>query len=231
MLANIDLRCRDIFACSEPFGNVSIVLAVDTRQLPPVFDTPLYAKSGLDRIQLQGSLSYSVFDHFVQLGEVFRQSEVEELFLEMKNNFKHALSLFHNKSVAASYNHEHLKELGNPDARIVYKNNCKRTKILLLTKGSRVMLRKNLSTQHGLVNGSTRTVMNIVYANGKKSPTDLHVAVVVDFDKFIGPKLYQGSNVLPITLQTTSWISASGVTCQRTQLPLILCWDITVHKS
>ncbi|KAI3949437.1 hypothetical protein MKX01_000085 [Papaver californicum] len=28
-----------------------------------------------------------------------------------------------------------------------------------------------------------------------------------------------------------SWISASGVTCQRTQLPLILCWAIAVYKS
>ncbi|KAI3913054.1 hypothetical protein MKW92_038756, partial [Papaver armeniacum] len=40
MFANIDLRCRDIFANNEPFGNVFVVLMGDMRQLPPVFDTP-----------------------------------------------------------------------------------------------------------------------------------------------------------------------------------------------
>ncbi|KAI3903891.1 hypothetical protein MKW92_023196 [Papaver armeniacum] len=59
MLANIDLRLRDIFASSEPFGNISIVLVGDIRQLPPVFDTPLYAQGGRD-LQLTGSLSYCV---------------------------------------------------------------------------------------------------------------------------------------------------------------------------
>ncbi|MCL7036654.1 hypothetical protein MKW94_011518 [Papaver nudicaule] len=48
MLGNIDLRCRDIFATDEPFGNVSIVLVGDIRQLPPVFDSPLYAQGGRD---------------------------------------------------------------------------------------------------------------------------------------------------------------------------------------
>ncbi|KAI3899200.1 hypothetical protein MKW92_016430, partial [Papaver armeniacum] len=66
MLANIDLRLRDIFSSSGPFGNVSIVLVGDIRQLPPVFDTPLYDKGGRD-LQLTGSLSYSVFEQCVRL--------------------------------------------------------------------------------------------------------------------------------------------------------------------
>ncbi|KAI3973355.1 hypothetical protein MKW92_002223, partial [Papaver armeniacum] len=82
MLESIDLRCRDIFAINEPFGNVSIVLVGDIRQLPPVFDTPLYAQGGRN-LQLTGSLSYSVFEHCVRLEHVFRQSRDEEsLFRE-----------------------------------------------------------------------------------------------------------------------------------------------------
>ncbi|KAI3992960.1 hypothetical protein MKX01_009703 [Papaver californicum] len=207
MLANIDLRCRDTFASSETFRNVSIVLVDDLRQLPPVFDTPLYAQGGRDTLQLAGFLSYSVFEHCVRLEEVFRQSEVEEslfrdilvrlgdgrstlqdwklfntrdytmLTVEEKNNFKHALRLFPTKSGVAGYNHKRLK------------------KILLLSKGARVMLRKNLSTQHDLVNGSTGIVMDIVYAIWEKLPIDMHVVVMVDFDKYIDPKLYPRSNL------------------------------------
>ncbi|KAI3899199.1 hypothetical protein MKW92_016429, partial [Papaver armeniacum] len=136
-----------------------------------------------------------------------------------------------------------LKELGYHVARIPSENNCEIAKnadsdeakglqqVVLLSKGARVMLRKNLSTQYGLVNGSMGTVVDVLYLNGKKPPLDMPVAVMVEFDKYTGPQVYDGSSVIPITPITTSWISSSGVTCQRTQLPLILCWAITVHKS
>ncbi|KAI3838233.1 hypothetical protein MKX03_025941 [Papaver bracteatum] len=226
MFANIDLRCRDIFANNEPFGNASIVLVGDMRQLPPVFDTPLYVQGGKSTLQLYGSISYSLFDSCVRLEEVFRQSGDEELAfrdallrlsdgkstltdwelfsardyslltIEEQNKFKHALRLFPTKSGASRYNHERLKELGNPVARIISKNNCETAKIaksdkakglqeiLLLSKGSRVMLRKNLSTKYVLVNGSRGVVVDIVYKNGEKPPTDMPIVVMVDFDKY-----------------------------------------------
>ncbi|KAI3953512.1 hypothetical protein MKW92_006078 [Papaver armeniacum] len=224
MFANIDLRCRDIFANNEPFGNVSVVLVGDMRQLPPVFDTSLYVQGMKSTLQLYGFISYSFFDRCVRLEEVFQQSGDEELSfrdallrlsdgnstltdwelfsardyslltIEEQNKFKHALRLFPTKSDASRYNHERLKDLGNPVARIISKNNCETTKIaksdeakglqeiLLLSKGSRVMLRKNLSTKYSLTNGSRGAVVDIVYENGEKSPTDMPIVVMVDFD-------------------------------------------------
>ena len=44
ILATVDLHCRDIFAKKDPFGNVSVPLVGDKRQLPPVFDSPLYVE-------------------------------------------------------------------------------------------------------------------------------------------------------------------------------------------
>ncbi|MCL7028421.1 hypothetical protein MKW94_024005 [Papaver nudicaule] len=274
MFAKIYLRCRDVFANSEHFGNVSVVLVGDIRQLSPVFDTPLYfVGTGDSQLQMLASLSYYLFNRCVRLENVFRQSGDEELEFkdalrrlsdgksthrdwrlfrtrdfsvlssEEQNQFKFALRLFPTKSTASKYNYERLKDLGNPVARITSKNNCeaaRRTKsdeakgledVLLLSKGARVMLRKNLSTHYGLVNGSRGVIVDIVYGNGEKSPTHMPIAVMVDFDKYIGPKFQEGSNVIPIIPETTSWISSSGVTCTRTQLPLILCWAITVHKS
>ncbi|KAI3949438.1 hypothetical protein MKX01_000086 [Papaver californicum] len=190
---------------------------------------PLYAKGGLDRMQLQGALSYSVFDHCVRLGEVFQQSGVEEslfrdallrlsdgqstlqdwqlfytrdypmLTVEEKNNFKHAFRLFPTKFVAASYNHECLKDLGNPVARVVSKNNCETTKIansdeakglqevLLLSKGSRVMLRKNIYTQQVWLMAQQE---DYGYYICKQGEITYRFAVMVDFDKYIGSKLY-----------------------------------------
>ncbi|KAI3900278.1 hypothetical protein MKW92_028692 [Papaver armeniacum] len=60
MLAYIDLQLSDIFGTKESFGNISIVLIGDMRQLPPSFDTPLYAEGGRE-LQLTVNLSYSEF--------------------------------------------------------------------------------------------------------------------------------------------------------------------------
>ncbi|KAI3870675.1 hypothetical protein MKW92_016830 [Papaver armeniacum] len=224
MLANIDLRLRDIFANSEPFGNVHIVLVGNIRQLPPAFETSLYVQGGRD-LQLTGSLSYSVFDQCVRLDTVFRQSGDEEslfrdallrlsdgkdysiLTIEEKKIFKHVLRLFHTKYDVACYDLQRLKELGHPVAHISSKNNCETAKgadsdeakgsqkVVFLSKGARVMLRKNLSTQYGLVNGSTGTVVDVLYLDGKKPPGDMHVSVMVKFDKYIGPQVYEGSTL------------------------------------
>ncbi|KAI3992757.1 hypothetical protein MKX01_021718 [Papaver californicum] len=206
MLANIGLRLRDIFASSEPFGNVSAVLSGDIRQLPPVFDTPLYAQGGRD-LQLTGSFSYSVFEQFeeslfrdallrpsdskstLQDWQMFNTRDYTILTMEERNNFKHALRLF--PTNANSYEAKGLQE------------------VVLLSKGARVMLRKNLSTQYGLVNGSMGTVVDVVYSSEEKSPSDMPVVVMVDFDKYIGQQLYEGSNVIPVTPIITSWVSSS----------------------
>ncbi|KAI3949740.1 hypothetical protein MKX01_040957 [Papaver californicum] len=173
MLANIDLRLKDIFASSEPFGNVSIVLVSDIRQLPPVFDTPLYAQGGQD-LQLTGSFSYSCI-YSSRLANVYTR-DYTMLTMEERNNFKRDLRLFPTKFNTSSYNHQRLKELGYPVARIASKNNCETAKsansdeakglqeVVLLSNGARVMLRKNLSTQYGLVNGSMGTVTDVVYS-------------------------------------------------------------------
>ncbi|KAI3872509.1 hypothetical protein MKX03_004572 [Papaver bracteatum] len=217
MLSNIDLRLRDIFATNEPFGNVSVVLVGDIGQLPPVFDTPLYTKGGR-YLQLTCSSSYSVFDQYALLRlsdggstfhdwQLFNTRNYTVMTIEEKNNFKHALRLFPTKSDAATYNHESLKELRHPIARINSKNNCDTTKgansdeakwpeqVLFLSKGARVMLRKNIATQYGLVNGSMGTITYIVYEEGLKSPIDMPIAVMVDFDTYTGPKFVEESNL------------------------------------
>lgn len=56
MMANIDLRCRDIYSINDLFGSISIVLIGDMRQLPPVCYSSLYLKGG-NLLQQRGGLA------------------------------------------------------------------------------------------------------------------------------------------------------------------------------
>lgn len=97
--------------------------------------------------------------------------------------------------------------------------------VICLANSARVMLTSNLWVDVGLVNGALGTVRAIGYRSG--GPPDLPVAVMVDFDRYSGPTLHDGT--VPITPLRRTWFSSQSQ-CSHLQLPLKLAWAITVHK-
>ena len=102
---------------------------------------------------------------------------------------------------------------------------------LLLARGARVMLRANLWTEVGLVNGSMGTVCGIMFEENLRPPC-LPIAVLVEFDNYTGPAIVnlKGKKVVPISPIRHTWDGKKG-TCSRLQVPICLAWAITVHKS
>lgn len=85
------------------------------------------------------------------------------------------------------------------------------------------MLRRNLATHFGLVNGAIRTVTDIVVHPGNNMPT----FVMVNFDRYNGPT-HNGS--VPIVPVESRW--TYGTTeCSRIQIPLDVAFATTIHKS
>lgn len=89
------------------------------------------------------------------------------------------------------------------------------------------MLRYNLWTEGGLVNGSIGTVKAIVYKDGVKPPQ--HPAyILVEFDSYRGP--YFIDRCFPIVPHMFIW-NKNGITHAFWQFPLSLAHAITVYKS
>ena len=109
--------------------------------------------------------------------------------------------------------------------------------VLFLAKGAKVVLTKNLWQEVGLVNGIRGEVAEIVYAEGAPAPVP-PCYVVVRFDGYTGSDWSSGERYrgyVPISPVQSAWSSCvangEGITLTRTQLPLKLCWALTMHKS
>ena len=84
--------------------------------------------------------------------------------------------------------------------------------------GSRVMLRRNLNTVPGLVNGALGTVTNMIFkTNGDVKD------ILIQFDKIEKPQVIQRL--------TADYEGHRGDIVSRNQFPITLAWAITIHKS
>ena len=151
-------------------------------------------------------------------------------------DFHNALRLFSKNKDVNDFNYKKLKDLQTPVFRIKSIDNCiaaysanslladNLESVLYLSIGTRVMLRRNLWTSCGLVNGAIGIVTDIV-VDPKEDTFPL--CIMVQFDKYYGPTI-NGS--VPIGPTEAKWI-ANGQDCKRMLFPLIVAFAITIHKS
>jgi len=127
----------------------------------------------------------------------------------------------------AKHNHTEAKSAKYNDADGLEKE-------VLLAEGAKVMLTHNLWTSKGLVNGAQGVVKKIWFDQGSNSRS--HPAVVfVEFDGYSGPEIPAWEGIspswVPIVPAVAQWETKAGKQLTHTQLPLMMAWGITIHKS
>ncbi|CAB4000727.1 Hypothetical predicted protein, partial [Paramuricea clavata] len=157
------------------------------------------------------------------------------------DDFLGATRLYYSNEEVAKYNYDHLLKL---HAAITEVHACQSSQdakhvsaqdmlglhpVVLICRGARVMLTMNLWSMVGLCNGSTGTVVDIIFAESH-NPPDLPIAVLVKFDNYCGPSFSNMPFCVPIPPVTATVCMGNSVH-EKQQLPLTLVWTLTIHKS
>ena len=157
--------------------------------------------------------------------------------------FKNAVRLFARNVDVDEYNRQQLLALKQPIARVKALHNCPQARdgssedamglhrTVWLAKGAKVMLTSNLWCEMGLANGSRGTVYEIIYPMDK-DPLNSSPIVLVKFEDYKGPSFLDSEpQIVPIASVSAEWQNSVGKYCSRQQLPLVLAWALTIHKS
>ncbi len=260
LFEKVNAICQSVRRNMRPFGGIQVVLTGDFYQLLPVFNkNPVLFPNQDTRLIFESSTFKKYFNkkNTIILTQNFRQNDT--LFLEVlmrlrrgeqtdsdieilrkrltyklgvdPTDIESAVYLVASNKRAQEINIQNLNSIKEPIVRYSASFNkvgdeklseelCKELQgqfmqkgitEVTLKKGARVMLIKNLSVAEGLVNGS--------------------VGTVVDFDKLKNPKVKFDNGVEKV-IEKVEWeldIGESKATAS--QLPLMLCWAITFHKS
>lgn len=159
--------------------------------------------------------------------------------------FNDAIRLFATNKEVKEFNYQKLNELRQPVAYIPAYHNCSKAKsadaemicglepYIILSIGSKVMLRSNLWVENGLVNGALGYVEDIIYEENHSPPDQMPRVIMVRF-KNTPDLTYNNSGCIPIPPITKFWKSGN-TNCSRKQFPLQLAFAITfaitIHKS
>ena len=155
--------------------------------------------------------------------------------LQNPEQFNNCLRLFDTNCKVHELNDEKLRQFDHV-YRVLSINNCRQAEkadsktaenleyVLYLAIGCRVMLRRNISTVFGLVNGSIRTVTDIVV---QPNSDNMPLFVMIEFDNYTGPTINASVPIVPVQ---TSWTS-DNIDCTRYQLPISVAYGVTIHKA
>ena len=166
---------------------------------------------------------------------------------EERGSCKNATRRLCSKGEVKRYNGTKLRELGTSVLKVEAKHSCPAAlratadlaqglqRDAFLARGARVMLTRNLRSEVWLVNGIRGEVVDIVWAQWEKAPT-LPEFTVSRLKGYTGPVWSSDprhQECMPVPPFETSWSTTRDESSQdsRRQLPLALCWSITMHTS
>lgn len=259
LFEKLDLLCKAIRKNNKFFGGIQLILSMDPLQLLPVFNKVLQVENNDERLIIESEIFNNEFsnesklNNIILLIENFRQKNDPtfiNLLLRIRNGTftEQDIDMLNKRKILPENTNQHIhlvssnkkaqiineKELDTLPGEIftyksIYKtigNNKDVTNLLenelkfqfkqkginelQLKKNARIMLIKNIDVPKGLVNGALGTIINLTNSY-----------IEVEFDNKI---IHQ--------ITVTEWdLEIDNCKVTAIQMPVMLAYSITIHKS
>jgi ATP-dependent DNA helicase PIF1 len=243
---NLSYVAQMMRKCDKPFGGIRLLMFGDFLQLPPVskreirvprvFEGSVWKELSpkvftLNKIMRQQDETFTEMVSKVRLGKC--TTDVCDYFESLSRDIEYydkiePVRLYSLRKTTDEHNQSQLDKISTQpkvydsidrgDERSLVQ--CPAPKTLKLKSGCQVMLTRNLGKS--AVNGSIGTLIGFKYVADMRSFQPLV--------KFIG---HDGQSfTMSVPRCTWETVAPNGaVMSSRTQVPLILAWAITIHKS
>lgn len=251
----LEYIARTIRGSDVPFGGIQLVTTGDFMQLPPVEEENEEKKRAFEAVTWSKCINKNLVlrkvvrqsdENFVRVLTSIRFGHIDESVSQLVDKMcepktwheeTEPVLLYPTRSQAERYNRGKLDELETQQETYVAEDkifatgvtsrtldSCPAHSEITLKVGAQVMLVKNVNNV--LVNGTVGVITRFVII----SLPDREIPYSVPVVRFT---LADGNVVTRHVLKETwSMQQSSGrIICSRTQIPLILSWAVTIHKS
>lgn len=242
----------------RPFGGMQVILSGDFLQLPPIHDDWVFESKNWNSFNflpfiLEKSRRYQSSSFYEMLLRIRKGSPTKadistlesrfDAYVELKKNYSKIdikpTIIYSKKINVEEHNSKELKKCPGPNYYFYASDTIKNMEqeyerklskkiaagfearledaipgVIILRVGAQVMLKANLNVEMGLVNGSRGVVTDIV-----SEPPSIKV-------KFMNGNIY--------TIERFEWDCSDRekrIKAKRFQVPLILAWSLTIHKT
>lgn len=235
LFTRADSIARHIRKSDKPWGGLRCIFVGDFLQLPPVkakwvFTSNAWNAMNLKYISLTKSMRFDNDEFNGILNRIrtasYTYADMEKLMTRYKATFKSDKiipTILHAKRIDVdAYNKKCVDELSGAEHKYVandYSTRCRNMDynrifsdvppVIVLKEGAQVMLRTNHDVEEGFVNGSRGIVVNCT-----------HDCVYVQFKQGI------------LGVEQKTWqVQIDNVIYTRKQMPLIVAYAVTIHKT
>ncbi|KAL8594719.1 hypothetical protein ACOMHN_051665 [Nucella lapillus] len=213
---------------SEPFGGLTVVLLGDWKQLPPVFDSPLYHNlCGSKSRTKAGAAGYNVYWLFK---DVIFFNQIERQAGEDQSLFRNELC----RLSEGTFSEQDWQRWKKRDLHLLSREKQK----LFLEKAVLACAYKKDMVRHNIekVKANNQPIALIKAeskpkgeANKTSAERDSGLTSVIALSKDTVFRLSYVPKSVPICPVQRTWIS-NKIHCSRTMLPIILGYALSIHK-
>lgn len=258
MIELLDLTGKKCRKRCLPFGGIQVIFSGDFFQLPPVgsvdretemfcFESPVFKKLFpkqniiiFEKIFRQKDPLYSKILNQIRKGMISNNSikvltgcikkevnEEEIIKPTIIKPLKQDVDIINETSLKKIKGDTHVFKM-----EYVSPKNNKATKEAIMYEfkqiESKIYVEKELVLKVG---AQVMCVVNMMDAEGKLLLCNGSQGVVIGFDVLLGYPIVQYRNGIKMTMSPHNWTSENIIDLQVKQVPLILSWAITIHKS